>query len=114
MNWRARCLQLVALALLASFTASILSSIAMLRFLSLGAAISFISWSIGLFIYHRFGPGKYNLEELRELVLEGKYDDSEAQEVDPEGDLFCPCCQSVYNVRFGVCPTCATRQTRKT
>ena len=28
-------------------------------------------------------------------------------------DLFCQCCQSVYNAKFGVCPTCATRQTRK-
>ncbi len=76
------------------------------------AGVSFLA-SAGVYVYHRYGPGKYNLDELRELVLEGKYDDSEAQEVDPDGDLFCQCCQSVYNVKFGVCPTCATRQTRK-
>lgn len=77
------------------------------------ASLPFFGSALGLYVYHRFGPGKYNLDELRELVLEGKYDDSESQEVDPEGDLFCPYCQTVYNVKFGVCPSCATRQTRK-
>lgn len=113
MKWRGRCLQLVAISALLCIASYELWQTGLFSRILLVAAIPFFLWAVVLYFYMRFGPGKYNLDELRELVIEGKYDDSELPEVDPEGDLFCPCCQSVYNVKFGVCPTCATRQTRK-
>ncbi len=113
MSWRSRCLQLVAISALLAISAGALWQFRLLSSALLVLAVPFTLWAIGLYVYMRFGPGKYNLDELRELVLEGQYDDSDLPDVDPEGDLFCPCCQSVYNVKFGVCPTCATRQTRK-
>ena len=110
---RVKPLQLVAISALLAITSASLWPAGLISRVLLVLAIPPFLASICIYIYKRFGPGKYDLEDLRELVLEGKYDDSDIPEVDPEGDLFCPCCQSVYDPKFGVCPTCATRQTRK-
>jgi hypothetical protein len=111
---RVKPLQLVAVSALLGILSGLLWPAGLISRILLGLAIPPFIASIGVYLYKRYGPGKYDLAELRELVVEGQYDDSDLPEVDPDGDLYCPCCQSVYNVKFGICPTCATRQTRKT
>ena len=110
---RVRPFQLIAISALFAITSGLLWPAGLISRVLLVLAVPPFLLSIGLFIYKRYGPGRYDLEELRDLVLEGDYNDSEVPDVDPDGDLFCQCCQSVYNAKFGVCPTCATRQTRK-
>lgn len=111
---RKRCLQYVALsALFAVLSGVFYDASRLFSQVLLVAAVPPFALAVGIYVYYKFGPGKYDLESLRELVLEGQFDGSEAEYVDPDGDLFCPCCQTVYNVKFRVCPTCATRQTRK-
>lgn len=113
MRFHLKPLQLVAISALFCIASGLLWPTGLLSRVLLVLAVPPFLASIGIYVYKRFGPGKYDLEDLRELVLEGRYDESEVPEVDPDGDLFCPCCQSVYNAKFGICPTCATRQTRK-
>lgn len=110
---RVRPFQLIAISALFAITSGLLWPAGLISRVLLVLAVPPFLLSIGLFIYKRYGPGRYDLEDLRDLVLEGDYNDSEVPDVDPYGDLFCQCCQSVYNAKFGVCPTCATRQTRK-
>ena len=110
---RVRPFQLIAISALFAITSGLLWPVGLISRVLLVLAVPPFLLSIGLFIHKRYGPGRYDLEDLRDLVLEGEYNDSEVPDVDPDGDLFCQCCQSVYNAKFGVCPTCATRQTRK-
>ena len=110
---RVRPFQLIAISALFAITSGLLWPAGLISRVLLVLAVPPFLLSIGLFIYKRYGPGRYDLEDLRDLVLEGDDNDSEVPDVDPDGDLFCQCCQSVYNAKFGVCPTCATRQTRK-
>lgn len=48
----------------------------------------------------------YSLDTLRELVLEGEYDESNIPELDPDADVYCMYCHHTYGARFKVCPRC--------
>lgn len=48
----------------------------------------------------------YSLETLREMVLEGTYDEKDVPEVPEDADVYCMCCNHVYGSRFKVCPRC--------
>jgi hypothetical protein len=51
----------------------------------------------------------YSLESLREIMIEGTYNEDDVPDVDPDGDLFCVRCGTVYGRQFGVCPHCKCR-----
>lgn len=76
-----------------------------LNFCLLASGVSFLV-ATGIWIIERRRRDPYSLEDLRGLVLEGAYDESDIPEVDRDGDKYCMCCDRVYGARFGVCPTC--------
>jgi hypothetical protein len=70
------------------------------------SAIS-IACSLGLWAKERFRRrDPYDLEELREMILNKTYEEIEVPEVDSEGDLYCIHCDLVYGVRLRACPKC--------
>jgi hypothetical protein len=48
----------------------------------------------------------YSLTELREMVLEGTYNEADIPELDADADGYCMCCNHVYGAKFKVCPKC--------
>jgi len=64
--------------------------------------------SIILAIYCGFKSRKdpYSLDTLREMVIEGTYDEADVPEIPEDADVYCMCCNHVYGSRFKVCPKC--------
>ncbi len=71
-------------------------------------AIGFLSLlaSICLGLRKRFSRDPYSLESLREMVIEGTYNEEDVPEADKDGDIYCMYCHHVYGAQFKVCPRC--------
>lgn len=62
--------------------------------------------AIGLGIHKIRSRDPYSLTDLREMVLEGTYNEDDIPELDKDADGYCMCCNHVYGARFKVCPKC--------
>lgn len=62
--------------------------------------------AIGDGIRKRREHDPYSLESLREMVIEGTYDEADVPDVPEDADVYCMCCHHTYGARFKVCPRC--------
>lgn len=71
-------------------------------------AIGFIALlaSIYLGLRKRFSRDPYSLDTLREMVIEGTYNEDDVPEADDDADIYCMYCHHTYGARFKVCPHC--------
>jgi hypothetical protein len=106
MNARSKSFPWLALGALCSFMLLPLSSHRLAFTIALVGCAVFFSVAILVWLLDRFKRDKYDLNELREMVIGGTYDETDVPEADDDGDKYCMHCHTVYGAQFGVCPKC--------
>ncbi|MBI1332156.1 MAG: hypothetical protein JST12_15555 [Armatimonadetes bacterium] len=49
---------------------------------------------------------KYDLNVLREMVIEGTFDEENVPDIPEDADIYCMYCNQVYGAHLKVCPRC--------